>query len=527
MCITVSHLQGHSFTAHELDAIRTSTSQTRAQQCLFWHHRVPTVGLRATRASKNSPLAHTFSLWQLAPKKGAGVKIAVIDTGICVRKTNDNRYALHSALPHISLGTSDFLNFANQDAYALVLDIAQRVHPMPERTPVEMIHAYYNSRDVTFPLDCKELIDDAHKKHCFDLCRIGTDKNWYVRELLPITTTNDMRAQHGTALCGIIAGKEHPLLGPIGIAPNADVIIIRACDDYGNSTKKILLQSVKKVQELNIPLVNISLKIDEGSARDEILDNEIARVMRSIAYVVASSGNGVGMAHEAYPARLAHIAFDVGAFKLDDTQHYCIAPFSQYERYQGPKIVAPGCDIITTLVTDNFKKEYAFFHGTSCAAAMITGFMALVLGEFGTRLTREQILKICYQATVRLEPTQEWVTKTLLGTIDMRCALFIMHALCRFRERMMLESRFLCDFDRDFDRLLIMINTLLINFMSSDVVPCFESLSDGVEYIVEKMFVQVQSDKFSLLPLLFSSNSQWIQQRLNSVLNPLSSFSSF
>ena len=512
------------FTPKELALLITATHTNSLKKYLFWHQKIPTVGLRFDTKPLHNFIPHQFSLWQLAPKKGSGIKIAVIDTGIALRQVSDGIYAVHPQLMHHSFFCSDFLNIVNRDMQELLLLLNNRIAHYSSDIPpqvctnalVSALHEYSHTKTVsslhTFlkKHHCFHILEDIQKlvmlyekRHFFTSIQLTTQQKPLLFELLPCIKNTNNIATHGTALCGIIGAGEHPTFGPIGIAPSADIIMIRAFNEYGVSTKAILLSALKKAYELGIPIVNISLKIADSWDLNDPVCCEIEKVLTKIPYVVAASGNSAdahAVRHEAYPARLPSVAFDVGAFTFDGDTHYAIAPFSQYEHNVGPKVVAPGFNIISTTLTDNPEIEYGFFSGTSVATALITGFVALMLSEFGEHFTREQLLKVCYKATVQLHATKEWKTKTLLGTIDMRCALFMLHALVCFKELMALKSEIICDFERDFDGLVLLLHTILNNsYGSYEVVPYFVGLSDAVGYVVGKMFLQLHSDVMNSL----------------------------
>src|SRR5579872_5308475 len=51
------------------------------KQALFWYQELPIIGLRPQQTNTRY-LPHQFTLWELAPNRGKGVRIAVIDSGV-------------------------------------------------------------------------------------------------------------------------------------------------------------------------------------------------------------------------------------------------------------------------------------------------------------------------------------------------------------------------------------------------------------------------------------------------------------
>jgi len=556
------------FTAKQLSLLMTTTQEHEHKKQLFWHHTIPTVGLRPNNKDADCFfIPHCFSLRDLAPRKGKGAKVAVIDTGIIARSIDKYYFEFHPQLNHQLFFFPDCLNLMNHDIQdvihtftALLIKYSGVLLYECQKEVVHFLYEYSSTKTFYSLInflkkhscyaahaiqEFKSMFDYYEKKRSFTPIKLDKYDKPIFLELLPITQDTYYMADHGTVLCGLIGARDHTTIGPLGIAPEAEIIMIKAFDEYGCSNKATLLQALTKVRELGISIVNISLKISDYWSHDDLVSQKIEQTITQIPYVIAACGNCAdahAMKHEAYPARLPSVAFDVGAFTFDGNTTYSIASFSQYEPTVGPKIVAPGFNILSTTLTDDPAIEYGLFHGTSIATALVTGFVALLVSEFGECFTREQLLKVCYKATVRLHTTNEWQTKTLLGTIDMRCALFMLHALYRFKELNIIKGNDSYDFSRDFDGLLLIIHTILYESshncsflihdkgMSSDLIqikefhnkvpPYFSNSAQAVEFVVSKMFLLVSTDIISsfsfsinLFPLL-SSNAQ---RRIESV----------
>ena len=412
-----------TFSLAELEQIMTSSSHA-LKPFLFWHQAMPTVGLRLVPPFYPPPypfIPHFFDLWHLAPKKGEGITVGVIDMGF------------------------------------------DCMHP-----------------DCIMPNQLNLVQDE-------------------------IRFTYDSLRGHSTSIFGLIAAQENNRLGVLGIDPHATILMIKAFDNRGTSTKSLLIRALEKVKEYGITLVNLSLKIADFVSCFDPEVKKIEELLMTIPYVIAASGNAAHentVCFEAFPARVSGVAFDVGAYMFDGVTTYSIAPFSQYERCVGPKIVAPGFNVLSTLVTSDPKKLYGFCSGTSVATAQVTGFVALLLSEFGNDFTREQLLKVCYTTTVRLHDTQEWRTKTLKGTIDMRFTLFMLQVLRRFKRLVVGKSGVSFDFEKGFDDLIKATYTLLL-------LPCVEfskkySIGSSFSTNYVSFFSKVlQSQSGFAMPLFF------------------------
>ncbi len=338
---------------------RPSTPLLRAaQDKFFWHYSFPTVGLY--KDPQFFPPAypfmpHCFTLWQLAPRKGAGIKIALIDTGVDTH-----------VYQHRNLLLADFSPASNHtDTYSLT--------------------------------------------YC---------------------------SAHGNHSAGLIAGQS--LTGVHGIAPEATLLNINAFSDQGISTLPLLNKALAYACTWNADIANFGFKIadhvESDSDKYKIFDYFVHR----IPYTVAAAGNDgdstaprYAGATLAYPARCSTMDFTVGAF--DFTHNSCVIPaFSQYELGKGPRFLAPGVDIISYGHNPN---TYLVMKGTSCATALISGFLALVLAEFKEYFTHDQIMRVCYKASLKMHKHHDWDTRVVMGVPDMRTVLFILHVLRYLNEQ--------------------------------------------------------------------------------------------
>jgi len=476
----------------------------------FWHLENPTIGLLEN--SKNisyypKPLAWNFLLWDLAPKKGAGAKVAIIDTGSSAFNFTDEK--LHSDYKkNINISLSDQLdeygynlvsqhgldpihqiaiNFANVCDHE-IFDMYECMQNLPKwiieiikegrSLQVEQYLAknvkkeYLNRKKLSLNQKGEDLLKDllygkfgiapkdgnsfftiVHGKEPYDkdflLQTLPTSKNYQSNVALS--------SGHGTFTQGIVNGKMQGDLGITGLAPQADVIMIKAFHDDGTTNKTTLNAALQRALTLKAPIVSMSLKITDTI--DPVADATLKSLIDSIDYVVAASGND-GMNpnlsnKEAYPARFDSVAFDVGAFQYDDG-NYSICSFTQKESGIGPKIVAPGFDILSAGLVPGqvIDSMYIFMAGTSVAVPIVSGFLALLLAEFQDKFTRQQILKVVYRCTMRLNNDISWQQDIILGAIDMRSSLLCLHILYAIKIKLEEDKKTVYNFDKNFDILL-------------------------------------------------------------------------
>ncbi|MFT6765394.1 MAG: subtilisin family serine protease [Alteromonas naphthalenivorans] len=333
-------------------------------------------------------------------------------------------------------------------------------------------------------------------------------------------------AGHGTHTAGIIGGLLQPSIpealnkdtvaqlleqdsGICGIAPQCELVMIKAFKSSGFATNRsIITQAVKKAQEQGAKILNLSLKIDDHMDIAELESQSLQEALKGIPYIAAASGNaqqdrmgGYQADREGYPARFSNVAFDAGAFVLykdkQDEYHCHIPAFSQYQEGVGPKFVAPGQNILSCGVVPQQKESsmYIFLQGTSTAAPILSGFSALLTAEFSGLFTsgeREKFLALCYSSALRMEDSDEWQKKALLGALDFRTVLFKLHVLknlktilthkiVMYTPKKEKKSKLVkLHVEQDFDRLCEAIHTVLFGMVESfakehDITAHFEN----------------------------------------------------
>ncbi|MEX2438122.1 MAG: S8 family serine peptidase [Candidatus Babeliales bacterium] len=487
----------------------------QAEQILFWYQSIPVVGMRDVADPTYPFLPHYFSLWELAPRKGKGIKVGLVDTGVAAfQVSRQKEYRKNIDLRMVADFVRDTFNvIGNDDIDPLEYLIHQLEDYIDKKKfnfeflmntmPLWIKHYLINKgdqelRNYIIQNGKKNMVRNgiltAQGEAIFAKILQNINKEFHlvwleepireqvVIELLPLAPISDQETTfvsgHGSHTFGLIGGKLQgnqyattPQYdeGICGMAPHADLLMIKAFDQEGNSARSTLAEGIKRAKAYGVDVLNLSLKVsDTVHSSDEdmgLIDN----LLSLIPYVVAASGNDGDQKSknypgrvESYPARLASVEFDVGAFGMQGNKPYAISHFSQYELLVGPKIVAPGYNILSCGLVPGQKtdSEYVFMHGTSMAAPLISGFMALVLGEFKDHFSKRQILDVCYASVVRLYDSKEWKDKALLGTIDMRTALFTLHVLKRCKEILKGSHRGY-NFDANFEMLVTGIRTLL------------------------------------------------------------------
>lgn len=476
---------------------------------LFWHLQIPTTGLmpsdRFDLADAYKPLAWHFLLWDVAPKKGKGARVAIIDTGASAFNVPEEEFAsLYKK--NINIDAANILqdygyNLVSKDGLdpirQIMINLANfcdhkkfNSNDCMEKLPEMIIDIVKNKNQIQFEqyftkyaknrylLTSEKKLNKEGELVLKDLLYgkygivpFGQDPFFHITHLqapyneLAIVETlpspklsnggDAFSAGHGTFTQGVVNGKLHEGLGITGLAPQAQVTMIKAFNDRGTTNKTTLNAALQRAINLKNPIVSMSLKITDEI--DTKKDAHLKELIDSIDYVVAASGNDGQLKKlknkEAYPAKFDSVAFDVGAFKYDDGQ-YPVCPFTQMELNIGPKFVAPGSNLFSSGLTpgQQIDSMYVFMSGTSIAVPVITGFMALVLAEFEDIFTRDQILKVIYAFSIKLGDDATWQKYIKLGTPDMRSALLALHALHALEKALKENSKY--SFTEHFDNLV-------------------------------------------------------------------------
>ena len=454
-------------------------------ELFFWHWQHPCIGLYKDSSPLATlvpffaaPLSWNFSLWDLAPKKGKGCTVTVIDTGVASFsiKGQEQTYRknINITMPNVFNhygynivaldGLDPILQFVTSFAKLLdqhSCDYKELMYKTPEWIQTYMEkgesldlqnylekHAkesYQDSNGVLNARGQKAFTSFLH--HNFKEGKRSSDEIFHVVNLdgsynqsvllesLPTPKISSAEstfiAGHGTFTYGLIGAQQIEGKGLTGIAPEAKVLMIKAFDDEGESNKSTLNAALKRSLLLQSDIVNMSLKISNEMDESSEECRHLKMLVDAHDYVVAASGNdGDTIKTEAYPARLESVAFDVGSFSYDSKEGFHITDFTQSEPGIGPKFVAPGFNIFGPGLLANQKKDsvYVFMAGTSISAPIVSGFMALVLAEFKSVFSKEQILKVVYSSSLKLGQSADW-EKSLLGVLDMRSSLLILHIL--------------------------------------------------------------------------------------------------
>ncbi|RKZ86560.1 MAG: hypothetical protein DRR19_14775, partial [Candidatus Parabeggiatoa sp. nov. 1] len=172
---------------------------------------------------------------------------------------------------------------------------------------------------------------------------------------------------HGTAMAGLMVAKCDNKIGGCGVAPLAKVIPYKINSQGENNFSSIdLAVAILAAAGSDAQIISMSLVLDEYAPWVEHA-LEYAKLKNKV--VVAAAGNQNGAV--AFPAYLSWV-IGVGAFDKEG-QRLHSSNFGN-----GLSLSAPGVDLLTTLPGTGYANWY---NGTSAAAALVSGVLALMMAQ--------------------------------------------------------------------------------------------------------------------------------------------------
>jgi subtilisin family serine protease len=212
--------------------------------------------------------------------------------------------------------------------------------------------------------------------------------------------------RHGTAVAGVIAARADDGVGIFGIAPQAELLAVKACWHSSPKVSQALCSSwtlakaVDFVINAGVQVLNMSLAGPPDPLLTRLLTTALARGIPIVAAVPEGEGRELG-----FPASLESVI----AVVASDAQGQVRPSLGGKDR---SLVAAPGTEVLTT----GPREAYDFLSGSSLAAAHVTGIVALLLEQRPDLSPREvlQLLKTTARAGS---------TTPLVGIVDACAAL--------------------------------------------------------------------------------------------------------
>jgi len=167
---------------------------------------------------------------------------------------------------------------------------------------------------------------------------------------------------HGCGVAGVIAAISNNGVGIAGVAPNTTIMPLRVLDSSGLGNYANISAAIVYAVDNGADIINLSLA---GQTFSQVMADAVAYAIDRGVTVVASAGNQ-GRDAVFYPEGFPSVV-SVGAIDPDLNQ----SSFSNFG--MNVDIYAPGRDILTT----SMNGDYEFMSGTSFAAPMVAGLIAI------------------------------------------------------------------------------------------------------------------------------------------------------
>ena len=198
------------------------------------------------------------------------------------------------------------------------------------------------------------------------------------------TFTSD---RHGTAVAGIIGARSGNEIGIFGIAPEADLIVVKACWHRQPGSPEALCSSWTLAKAIDFAVVERAQVINLSLAgpSDPLLTRLIVKAVEERGITVVAAVMEWGGLAPSFPASQSGVL----AVFASDSESMVQVPLA----VKGPDalLAAPGVEVLTTVP----QRGYDFLSGTSLATAHVSGIVALLLernSQLSPRAVRELLL---------------------------------------------------------------------------------------------------------------------------------------
>ena len=187
---------------------------------------------------------------------------------------------------------------------------------------------------------------------------------------------------HGTFVCGVLAGSGLVKNKKFkGIAPNAEIIAIKALDKTGETTAENILKAMQWVMdnkdELNIKVVCMSFGSSPLEENYPLIEGAKVLWENGICVVCAGGNDGPKLGSIKSPGACPNVITVGSVGNLNE--NLAVAPFSSRGPafdYIKPDILAPGVEIVSTTNKTSF---YDVMSGTSVSTPFVAGVCALMI----------------------------------------------------------------------------------------------------------------------------------------------------
>ena len=174
---------------------------------------------------------------------------------------------------------------------------------------------------------------------------------------------------HGTSVASIIAGSE-------GIAPKAELFVVRALDDSGTGNSFHVAEGIVQAVDLGVEILNLSL----GVYTDSQLVREAVRYADERGVLMVASAGNDGYGRLPFPAAYEEV---LAVTAVDAGERHALFP----NQSEAIDFAAPGVGVVTA----KGEEGTAPFSGTSAAAPFVSATLARMLSGETERTPRAAV----------------------------------------------------------------------------------------------------------------------------------------
>ncbi|HIL82946.1 MAG TPA: hypothetical protein EYG52_05455 [Pseudomonadales bacterium] len=182
----------------------------------------------------------------------------------------------------------------------------------------------------------------------------------YTKNLVDYDQDSFDSDEHGTAVAGVIASAANNDLGIVGVAPDVQLMVFKACHQE-KASRRTSCDSLSIIKALGDVLVQQPdiLNLSLSGPRDAIIARLLREVYRNGIVVLGAVDESRGLA-ESFPANMEEVIAVGTTINLG-------GEFTNV-------LLAPGTDMLTTAPG----ATYGFKSGSSMATAYVSGIVALM-----------------------------------------------------------------------------------------------------------------------------------------------------
>jgi len=211
-----------------------------------------------------------------------------------------------------------------------------------------------------------------------------------------VTGTVEDGDGHGTHVAGIISALTDNPEGIAGVSWQAEILPIKALDDFGSGSVSSVVDSVYYAAGLHpnyqnpepVDVINLSLGTSSYSTA---LENAVNEAAAEGIIITASAGND-GSSYLEYPAAYDAV-IAVGAADISGDR----ASYSNYSSDLNLDFIAPGGDSGAGILSTVKNNDYGYKAGTSMASPHAAGLAVLMLAQ---GVPSSQIREKMHQASI-------------------------------------------------------------------------------------------------------------------------------